>query len=113
MFSWQDFVRVLNKSSIEFEHLKIIQLSQAILESGRGESALFQRHANPYGMKYRREMHQIAVPMTYKASDGEDVYCKFDDLDDAVAIIYKAIGHQPTQNKHSDQMFVSNVYNHH
>lgn len=85
MFSWQDFVRVLNKSSIEFEHLKIIQLSQAILESGRGESALFQRHANPYGMKYRREMHQIAVPMTYKASDGEDVYCKFDDLDDAVA----------------------------
>ena len=24
------------------------------------------------------------------------------DLDDAVAIIYKAIGHQPTQNKHSD-----------
>jgi N-acetylmuramoyl-L-alanine amidase len=80
MFRWEDFVRTLDESRIEFEHLKVIQLSQAILESGRGQSDLFQQHANPYGMKYRREMSQIAIPITYRASDGEDVYCKFDDL---------------------------------
>jgi N-acetylmuramoyl-L-alanine amidase len=85
MFSWDDFVQVLVKSKIELEHLKVIQLAQAILESGRGQSELFRLHGNPFGLKYRREMSQIAVPIQVDASDGPDVYCKFEDLQDAVA----------------------------
>jgi N-acetylmuramoyl-L-alanine amidase/Mannosyl-glycoprotein endo-beta-N-acetylglucosaminidase len=85
MFSWDNFVKVLANSAIEFERLKVIQLAQAILESGRGQSDLFKLHGNPYGMKYRREMSQIADPVSYTGSDGvTDDYCKFDDLEDAV-----------------------------
>ena len=83
-FSWDDFVSVLKNTDIEFHHLKQVQLAQAILESGRGSSDLFRLHGNPFGMKYRREMCGIAIPIQYSAHDGEDVYCKFDTLQDAV-----------------------------
>ena len=83
-FHWHDFVRVLRDTELEFHHLKPVQLAQAILESGRGGSDLFQLHGNPFGMKYRHEMNTIAVPIQYTAHDGVDVYCKFDNLQDAV-----------------------------
>ena len=83
-FHWNDFVRVLRDTELEFHHLKPVQLAQAILESGRGGSDLFQLHGNPFGMKYRHEMNTIAVPIQYTAHDGVDVYCKFDNLQDAV-----------------------------
>lgn len=85
MFVWDNFVQTLKLTSVEFEHLKIIQLAQAILESGRGKSDLFKLHANPFGMKFRREMRAIATPVVYTDSAGEtDIYCKFDDLEEAV-----------------------------
>ena len=74
----------LRDTELEFHHLKPVQLAQAILESGRGGSDLFQLHGNPFGMKYRHEMNTIAVPIQYTAHDGVDVYCKFDNLQDAV-----------------------------
>lgn len=83
-FEWNDFVETLKRTEIEFSHLKKVQLAQAILESGRGTSDLFKLHGNPFGMKYRSEMSQIAIPVTYNASDGEDIYCKFDSVQDAV-----------------------------
>ena len=83
-FVWTDFVSVLRATEIEFQHLKIVQLAQAILESGRGGSDLFKLHGNPFGMKYRPEMSDIAIPVTYEASDGVDIYCKFETLQDAV-----------------------------
>ncbi|MEG3901386.1 N-acetylmuramoyl-L-alanine amidase [Microcoleus sp. B4-C5] len=85
MFTWDNFVQALKLTTVEFEHLKIIQLAQAILESGRGKSELFKLHANPYGMKFRREMRAIADQVIYTDSAGEtDIYCKFDDLEEAV-----------------------------
>jgi N-acetylmuramoyl-L-alanine amidase len=85
MFIWNDFVSALKGTSVEFEHLKVIQMAQAILESGRGSSDLFKIHANPYGMKFRREMRAIADQVTFTDSAGEtDIYCKFDDLEEAV-----------------------------
>lgn len=85
MFVWDDFVQALKQTGIEFEHLKVIQLAQAILESGRGKSDLFKLHGNPYGMKFRREMRAIADQVTYTDSAGEtDIYCKFDDVEEAV-----------------------------
>jgi N-acetylmuramoyl-L-alanine amidase len=84
MFQWNDFVNELKSTTIEFEHLKVIQLAQAILESGRGQSDLFKLHGNPYGMKYRPEMNVIAIPVQYVDSGGEeDTYCKFLTLKDA------------------------------
>jgi flagellum-specific peptidoglycan hydrolase FlgJ len=38
MSSWQGFIDTLSETTIEFEQLKVAQLSQAILESGRGKS---------------------------------------------------------------------------
>jgi N-acetylmuramoyl-L-alanine amidase len=85
MFIWNDFVQILKETNIEFESLKVIQLAQAILESGRGQSDLFKLHANPFGMKYRKEMVSIADLVIYTDSAGEtDTYCKFDDLEEAV-----------------------------
>ena len=62
-FNWDDFVRILKNTDIEFHHLKLVQLAQAILESGRGSSDLFRLHGNPFGMKYRREMCGVAIPI--------------------------------------------------
>ncbi|MDJ0693234.1 glucosaminidase domain-containing protein [Mastigocoleus sp. MO_188.B34] len=83
-FEWSDFVTILKDTEIEFQHLKKVQLAQAILESGRGKSDLFKLHSNPFGMKYRPEMSGIAIPVSYEASDGADIYCKFETLQDAV-----------------------------
>ena len=83
MFNWNDFVQVLARTNIEFEHLKVAQLAQAILESGWGKSKLFKLHANPFGMKYRQEM-QISTPVEYDAHDGIDIYCNFAALEDAI-----------------------------
>lgn len=83
-FTWDDFVKALKEATIEFPHLKKVQMAQAILESGRGDSDLFKLHGNPFGMKYRPEMRSIAIPVNYIAHDGEDIYCKFDTLHDAV-----------------------------
>jgi N-acetylmuramoyl-L-alanine amidase len=85
MFEWNEFVETLKATKVEFEHLKVIQLAQAILESGRGKSDLFKLHGNPYGMKFRKEMRTIANSVTFTDSAGEtDQYCKFDDLEEAV-----------------------------
>jgi N-acetylmuramoyl-L-alanine amidase len=85
MFLWDDFVQKMKLASIEFDHLKVIQLSQAMLESGRGTSDLFKLHANPYGMKFRSEMAAVATSVSYTDSAGAtDNYCKFSTLDKAV-----------------------------
>lgn len=85
MFTWNNFLQALKQESIEFEHLKVIQLAQAILESGRGQSEIFKLHANPFGMKFRKEMRDIADQVIYTDSAGErDIYCKFDDFEAAV-----------------------------
>ncbi len=84
MFNWNEFVATLAKSQLEFEHLKLVQLAQAILESSWGQSDLFKLHGNPFGMKYRHQMSKIASPVEYKAHDGIDIYCKFATLQDAV-----------------------------
>lgn len=94
--SFDQFVQALSGAKLEFEHLKVAQLAQAILESGRGSSDLFKRHNNPYGMKYRPEMAGIATSVTYTDSAGEtDLYCHFPDHGAAVAGYWKFIGRAP------------------
>lgn len=97
MFNWEDFVKALASTPIEFKALKVIELAQAILESGRGTSDLFKLHGNPYGMKYRPEMSQIAVPIEYQASDGIDIYCKFANLVNTVKGYWIFIDRPPYQ----------------
>jgi len=96
MSSWQGFIDTLSGATIEFEQLKVAQLSQAILESGRGKSALFTDHLNPYGMKFRREMRTIADQVIYTDSGGEtDIYCKFDNYEEAVEGYWVFIDRSP------------------
>lgn len=96
MFIWQDFVQALKEASIEVNNLKVVQLAQGILESGRGGSELFKLHCNPYGMKFRREMRAIADQVVYTDSAGEtDIYCKFDNPVDAVEGYWKFIDRSP------------------
>ncbi|MCD8487271.1 MAG: N-acetylmuramoyl-L-alanine amidase [Desertifilum sp.] len=45
---------------IQFPKLKVAYLSQCILETGRGNSFLFQQAGNPTGMKWRPEMRGFA-----------------------------------------------------
>lgn len=94
--SFDQFVQALSAAGIEFEHLKVAQLAQAILESGRGSSDLFKQYNNPYGMKYRPEMAGTATSVTYTDSAGEtDRYCHFPDYQAAVAGYWKFIGRAP------------------
>lgn len=83
-YSWKTFVQLLSKQNIEHKNLLPIQLSQAILESGRGNSHLFRNYGNPYGMKYRKEMSGVATPKEIKLSDGTDIYCWFKSEKNAV-----------------------------
>lgn len=96
MYTWESFVSALKDTPIEFAHLKVIQLAQAILESGRGSSDLYRVHCNPYGMKFRREMRSIADQIVYTDSAGEtDIYCKFDDPEEAVRGYWQFINRPP------------------
>jgi hypothetical protein len=94
---WQEFINVLKAANIPYPQLKPAQLAQAILESGRGTSELFLEHNNPYGLKWRREMSEIAQNVSYKAHDGVDDYCKFQTLEDAVKGYWLFIGRKPYQ----------------
>lgn len=75
-FSWRSHVHAIANQDIA-NFLKTAQLSQAMLESGRGTSLLFLQHCNPYGLKYRSEMHVIAKSILYRTQDGVDNYCQF------------------------------------
>lgn len=66
-------VDILKTTEIEFQDFKVIQLSQAILESGWGTSDLFLKFNNPFGLKFRREMKYLADSVSYK----NDSYCHF------------------------------------
>jgi N-acetylmuramoyl-L-alanine amidase len=83
--SFDQFTRALSRADIEFEHLKVAQLAQAILESGRGQSALFRDFKNPFGMKYRPEMAPYCQSVEYTDhADETDQYCSFPDYARAV-----------------------------
>lgn len=92
---WQQFTKVLKDTEIEYPQLKIAQLAQAILESGRGTSKLFLDHNNPYGLKWRREMSVLAEKIPYAAHDGNEDYCKFVTLQDAVKGYWVFISREP------------------
>jgi N-acetylmuramoyl-L-alanine amidase len=59
MFSWSDYIRAVattNKIPSECGKLRVVQLAQAILESARGTSILFQEAGNPGGLKWREHI---------------------------------------------------------
>jgi hypothetical protein len=93
--NWQQFIKVLKNTAIQYPQLKTAQLAQAIVESGRGKSELFLKHNNPYGLKWRTEMSAIAQSTSYQAHDGLDSYCKFKTLLDAVKGYWLFIGREP------------------
>lgn len=94
--SFENFTAVLASANIEFENLKIIQMAQAIKESGRGASLLFKEHNNPFGMKYRSELDHLCKPVRYTDWAGEeDNYCSFSDFETAVQGYWTFIDRAP------------------
>lgn len=56
MFSWTDYVRAVATTEQippRYRKLRVVQLAQAIVESARGTSKLFQEAGNPGGLKWR------------------------------------------------------------
>ena len=56
IFSWSDYVRAIATTEeipSRYRQLRIVQLAQAIVESARGNSKLFQEAGNPGGLKWR------------------------------------------------------------
>jgi N-acetylmuramoyl-L-alanine amidase/uncharacterized protein YraI len=55
-FSWSDYVRAVATTEqipTRYRKLRVVQLAQAIVESARGTSQLFQEAGNPGGLKWR------------------------------------------------------------
>jgi N-acetylmuramoyl-L-alanine amidase len=77
--SWGEFVKLVCEQDLT-EHCKIVQLTQAMLESGRGISELFTLYQNPYGMKFRNVLVTVASPVDYKFEE----YAQFKSIEKAV-----------------------------
>jgi N-acetylmuramoyl-L-alanine amidase len=59
IFSWLDYVRAVATTQgipAQAHQLRIVQLAQAIVESGRGTSQLFKEAGNPGGLKWRNNI---------------------------------------------------------
>ncbi|MEC4820002.1 MAG: N-acetylmuramoyl-L-alanine amidase [Scytonema sp. PMC 1069.18] len=92
---WEQLICALDKAVIEFPALKVAQLAQAILESGRGQSALATEHNNFWGLKWRSEMIGTATPTLYQAWDGTAEYCKFPTVERAIVGYWAFINRPP------------------
>lgn len=77
--SWGEFVRLVCEQDMT-EACKIVQLTQAMLESGRGTSDLFTLYQNPYGMKFRNVLVAVASPVDYAFAE----YAQFKSISKAV-----------------------------
>ena len=76
--AWKELISVYKNDHVSSDALKIASLSQWIIESGRGASALAKKHLNFGGLKYRKRMEGYAIPVTYTGTDMETTeYCKF------------------------------------
>lgn len=92
---FKEFVDILSMCDIkEFNNVKVVLLSQAIIETGYGKSDLFQRVKNPLGMKHRDFLAKFAFKYKYYTDseperledDGSgkmaryDYFCGFDEF---------------------------------
>jgi hypothetical protein len=78
---FRDLVRVVSNGSWkEKDPLKPWFIAQCILESSRGNSELFKKHLNPFGMHYHDFMSYYATKVSYQASDGVGDYAQFDSV---------------------------------
>ncbi|AFY61795.1 N-acetylmuramoyl-L-alanine amidase [Synechococcus sp. PCC 6312] len=85
-YTWNELVRAVATTPIQFPKLKVAYLSQCILESGRGTSFLFNEAGNPTGMKWRDEMNGFAeriMLVTPTQPDGPE-WCLWRKPEDAI-----------------------------
>ena len=73
---WANLVALYAKDTRPLS-VRIASLAQWILESGYGTSDLAKNHRNYAGIKYREELKDVAVPVSYKAHDGKDESAEF------------------------------------
>jgi N-acetylmuramoyl-L-alanine amidase len=90
------FVQAVHDAEIEFPHLKIAIIAQAMLESGRGSSMLFENNNNPFGMHYHDFLKEYAVPVQYATKTeeaGVGVFCYFYSYETAIMAYFKWFDH--------------------
>lgn len=96
---WEAFIAALKTTTSIPASIKSAVLAQAIVETGRGKSALAVEHFNFHGMKWRVEMGDIGaasveVPVTSEAS-GKALFCAFRTPADAVAGYWRFLQRAP------------------
>jgi hypothetical protein len=85
--SFQDLVKAVANTPIQFPNLKAVMLAQSIMESGREETLLARLHNNHHGLKYRPEMDGFATAIEYYTDSepsGHDIFCEFASKEDEV-----------------------------
>lgn len=92
---WHALIAKHKKSLLGSKETRIAALAQWALESGYGKSDLARRHRNFAGIKWRKEMDAVAVPVRYKAHDGEDSYCHFYTLGAFIVGYWRFINRKP------------------
>ena len=96
MDKWQEYVKALADSEIEFPHLKTAILAQSIMECGRGSTKLFQDHNNPRGVHYHDFLSKWAKGVDYVTDtepDGHGLFCHFFSMKDAVESYFAWFDH--------------------
>lgn len=79
---WQDLIETYQSFGNVTDQMKVVSLSQWILESRRGTSELATKHNNFGGLKFRERMKDHAVFVDYLGTGDHGLtgYCKFDSI---------------------------------
>jgi hypothetical protein len=97
--SFQDLVKAVANTPIQFHNLKAVMLAQSIMESGRCTTNLAKLHKNFWGLKWREpDMVGYATPINYETNSeptGSAVFCKFESEEAAVKGYWKFMSRAP------------------
>jgi hypothetical protein len=98
LFTWDEFVAALRESDLRYPDLRVVQMAQAIVESGRGTSQLYSVAGNPYGLKWRNEMQAHLVGRIFLSTPTEPKpveWCLFRTPEVAIAGYWNFINRSP------------------
>jgi flagellum-specific peptidoglycan hydrolase FlgJ len=84
--NWDELVEIAREHLPFPEKINDVVIAQWALESDFGKSELAEKYNNYAGLKWRpkRLKNVSAYPISYKAHDGTDRYCAFEELIDFV-----------------------------
>lgn len=105
------FLKALASSTALTQPEKVVALAQAFLESARGTSKLYTDHNNPWGIKFRKRIANLATPVNYAASDGAGTYAAFASDEAAIAGYAQFVdtGPYPEPSDGSEEAYINSL----